>query len=125
MVRNMLGVIFTGVGIAHFTHPERFAGLVPDALDRYRAEFNVATGLLQTASGLSFFFPRLRNFARWSTIVLLVPAFPEVIKQVHEPERMKALGLPPKLALAHLPAPMLVLAVSWWATRNGDAERLN
>jgi uncharacterized membrane protein len=71
----------------------------------------------QIAGGLTFFDARLRNVARWSSIALLVPTFPEAFRQVREPERMKALGLPPRVAGARIVAQAAVLGIVWWSTQ--------
>lgn len=117
LARRVLGTAFTGAGIAHFTHAEFFANLVPASLARYRREINWATGVYQTAGGLTFFDVRLRTVARWSSIALLVPTFPEAFRQVREPERLKALGLPPRLAAARIVAQAAVLGLVWWSTQ--------
>lgn len=114
--RTILGLMMGGAGIAHFTHREVFAELVPDYLDKYRTQINAGTGVLQVLSAASFFVPQLRAVARWSTTALLVPSFPEAFNQIRHPERLSALGLPPKLAPARIAAQAGVLAWSWWAT---------
>lgn len=49
--RRLLGVLFAGAGVAHFTNASFFASLVPDALATYRSEINIGTGMYQTAGG--------------------------------------------------------------------------
>lgn len=122
LARRILGTAFTGAGIAHFTHADFFANVVPAALADHKREINWATGVYQTAGGLTFFDPRLRQVARWSSIALLVPTFPEAFRQVREPERMKSLGLPPRLAAMRIVAQAAVLGVVWWSTQPDDQE---
>jgi uncharacterized membrane protein len=119
--RGLLGLLFVGAGVAHFTHAQFFDRLVPDSLTKYRREIGWVTGMLQVVGGVSIFFPHLRGLARWSMIGLLVPTFREGINQVRHPERMKELGIPPILAWLRLPAQVLVIAWIWWTTR--DAQR--
>jgi uncharacterized membrane protein len=110
----------TAAGIAHFTHSRLFESLVPDALGEHRREVNLATGVFQTAGGLSFFVPRLRLVARWSTVALLVPTYPEAVNQVRHPERIAELGIPARLAFVRIPAQTIMLALVWRATRAVD-----
>jgi uncharacterized membrane protein len=117
LARRALGVLITGAGIGHFTHADLFTRLVPASFGAHRSTINIGTGIFQVASGLSFLSPRLRGVARWSTFALLVPTFPEAVNQVREPDRMRELGIPPRVALARIPAQVLVLALVWWATR--------
>jgi len=44
VVRRVLGVLFTGAGVAHFTHSSFFAGLVPERLPQCRRAINLGTG---------------------------------------------------------------------------------
>jgi uncharacterized membrane protein len=122
-VRILLGVMFGGAGIAHFTKREFFDQLVPAWLARYRTPISVATGIIQLVGSVTMFIPRLRAVARWSNIGLLVPTFPAAFDQVRHPDRMRELGIPPALVIARIPAQMLVIAVTWWATRPTPCEQ--
>jgi len=120
--RTILGLMMGGAGIAHFTHQKVFAKLVPDYLDKYRTQINAGTGVLQVVSAVSFFVAPLRAVARWSTTALLVPSFPEAFNQVRHPERLSAVGLPPRLAPARIVALAGVLAWTWWATKPPEGQ---
>jgi uncharacterized membrane protein len=117
VARRILGVLFTGAGVAHFTHSSFFAGLVPERLATYRREINLGTGVYQTVGGLGFFFPRGRNLARWSALTLLVSTLPAAVGQVRDPERLRALGVPPQVTPVRVVAQVLMIALVWWATR--------
>lgn len=115
--RVLLGMAFSGAGIAHVVKHEWFEQLVPDVLSQWRKPISAATAVVQILSGISMFIPRLRAFARWSTVGLLVPTLPAAFDQTRHPERMRELGLNPKTVAARIPAQMLVVALAWWATR--------
>lgn len=117
LARRVLGVLFTGAGLAHFTHASFFTGLVPDRLGSYRREINTGTGVYQTAGGLAFFSPRRRGLARWSALSVLVPTLPAAIDQVRDPERMRKLGVPPALTPLRVAAQIAMIGLVWWATR--------
>jgi uncharacterized membrane protein len=116
VVRRLLGVLFTGAGLAHFTNPSFFTSLVPERLVKYRNEINTGTGIYQTAGGLAFFTPKARQLARWSALSILIPTLPAAIQQVREPERMRALGVPPQLTPVRVVVQVLMTALVWWAT---------
>lgn len=116
MARRILGVLFTGAGVAHFTNVSFFTSLVPENLAKYSNQINTGTGIYQTAGGLAFFFPEDRHLARWSALAILIPTLPAAIQQVREPERMRALGVPPRLTPVRVAAQILMAGLVWWAT---------
>ena len=117
ITRIGIGVLVAGAGLAHFTHAEFFSTLVPDSLGAYRGLVNAATGVIQTAMGVAFFFPRLRAAARWSTIALLGLTLPAAIDQVLHPEVIESLGITPAAAALRVLVQLLMIALVWWATR--------
>lgn len=116
-VRRVLGVLFTGAGVAHFTNASFFTSLVPESLGNYRREINLGTGIYQTAGGLAFFSPRRRNLARWSALSVLVPTLPAAVGQVRDPEGMRKLGVPPQLTPVRVVVQVAMIGLVWWATR--------
>jgi uncharacterized membrane protein len=116
-VRILLGIAFTGAGIAHVVKNEFFEQLVPDSLAQWRKPISAVTAVIQFVGGVSLFIPRLRAVARWANLAMLVPTLPAAVAQTRDPDRMRALGVNPKLVLARIPAQMLVAGLTWWATR--------
>lgn len=116
MACRILGVLFTGAGAAHFTNASFFTSLVPESLATYRGQINVGTGVCQTAGGLVFLLPRGRHLARWSALSMLIPTLSAAIQQVREPDRMRALGVPPQLTLVRVVVQVLMAGLVWWAT---------
>lgn len=115
--RTVLGVVFAGAGIAHFTHYEFFNQLVPESLAGYATAINVATGIIQISGAVTLFIPRLKNVARWSNLALLVPTLPAAINQIWHPESLEKLGVPPQLAIVRVFAQLGIIGVVWRATR--------
>jgi uncharacterized membrane protein len=122
-VRVALGVAFTGAGIAHIVKHEWFEQLVPDSLARWRTPISAVTAVIQLVGGISMFIPLLRSVARWTNLAMLVPTLPAAVAQTRHPDRMRALGVNPRVVVARIPAQMLVAAATWWATRPDTAER--
>lgn len=115
--RIALGTAFTGAGIAHVAKHEFFESLVPESMSRWRKPISAITAAIQFVGGISMFIPRLRMLARWTNLAMLVPTLPAAVAQTHQPDRMRALGVNPRLVVARIPAQMLVAAATWWATR--------
>lgn len=115
--RVLLGIAFTGAGIAHIARSEWFEQLVPESLSRWRTSIGAVTAAVQISSGLSMFSRRTRRFARWSTVGLLVPTLPAALDQINHPEVLREAGVPPALAPVRVVAQVVVIAAAWWATQ--------
>lgn len=115
--RVFLGTIFTGAGIAHFVKHDLFEQVVPKPFFQWRKPISAVTGIIQVLSGIAMFFPRMRTFARWSTVGLLVPTLPFAVDQIRRPEEIRKFGVPPALGPVRVVAQILVVALTWWATQ--------
>lgn len=80
-VRILLGIAFTGAGIAHVIKNEFFEQLVPDSLAQWRKPISAVTAVIQFVGGVSMFIPRLRAVARWANLAMLVPTLPAAFAQ--------------------------------------------
>ena len=107
--------MFLSAGIAHFGKVDFYDSLVPESLDAYRRDIDFATGVLQVTGGIAMFIPRLRSFARWANLALLVPTFPASVDQARRARRGRELSLL-SVATARVTAQIAVAAVLWWAT---------
>lgn len=83
----------------------------------------MATGILQTAMGVTFLIPRFRAVARWSTIALLVLTLPAAIDQVIHPEAIESMGLTPMLAALRVLVQSLMIVLVWRATKPVDLHQ--
>ena len=115
--RVFLGTIFTGAGVAHLVKHDVFEQVVPKPFFQWRKPISAVTGVIQILSGVAMFFPRLRTFARWSTVGLLVPTLPFAVDQIRRPEEIRKFGVPPALGPVRVVAQILVVALTWWATQ--------
>ena len=125
LIRFVIGALVAGAGLAHFTHANFFSALVPDTLDAYRNDVNVATGVLQIVMGVTFWVPRLRSVARWSTIALLGLTLPAAVDQVIHPETIASVGITPAVAALRVLVQLLMIFVIWWATTPDNAGQTN
>ena len=120
--RIVLGVLFTGAGIAHVVENEWFEQLVPASLSRWRKPISAVTAVIQFIGGISMFIPRLRVLARWVNLPMLVGSLPAAADQVRHPETLRRAGIPPKLAPVRVVVQTVVAALTWWATRRGNSR---
>lgn len=121
--RMGIGVLFLGAGLIHLTHADFFDQLVPAAMKDYAGMISTVTEALMFAMGLAFLVPRLRAFARWSAIVLLVATLPMAVDQVIHPATIESLGFTPTLAAARVLVQLLLIALIWWATHPRSQAR--
>jgi len=116
-IRIIIGCLFIGAGIAHFTNADFFSTLVPALLSAHKDLFNVTTGILQVGIGIAFLLPQLHMLARWSAIVLLVITLPSAIDQVIHSEVIRSVGLSPSLALFRVFVQVGMIGLIWWISR--------
>jgi len=122
ITRIGIGTVIAGAGLAHFTYSGFFIQLVPENLSAFRGIINTATAVLMIAMGLSFFVPRLRAVARWSSVVLLVLSLPAAIGQVIHPETIKAVGLTRNIAALRIIVQLVMIILIWWATSSDQTD---
>lgn len=115
--RVVLGTAFTGAGVAHVVKHEWFERLVLEQFSRWRKPISAVTAVIQIVGGISMFVPRLRLIARWANVGLLLPTLPAAVDQYNHPEVLRGAGIPRALAPVRAVAQALVVALTWWATR--------
>jgi uncharacterized membrane protein len=121
--RVFLGTAFTGAGIAHIVKHEWFEQLVPEPFSQWRKPISAVTAVIQIVGGISMFVSRLRVIARWANVGLLVPTLPAAADQINHPEVLRRAGIPTALAPVRVVAQILVVALTWWATRPPAADQ--
>jgi len=115
-----IGMVFIAAGIAHFTHAGFFESLVPAQFGTGRGAVNATTGVLTIGIGLAFLLLRLRRFARWLAITLLLLTLPVTAYRALHPAVAKSVGLSPTLLGTALVAWVSMIALVWWATKADD-----
>jgi uncharacterized membrane protein len=117
-----LGGLFMAAGAIQATHRDLFSALVPRQFAQHSEQIQgVMTGAL-TGLGVSFLVPPLRLVARWGATAVLVGSLPAAIDQIRNPpQALQKAGIPPRLVIARIPAQLLVVALTWIATRKPTA----
>ena len=75
ILRVILALAMTGVGVMHFTSPEPFVRIVPAALPA-PLMLVYASGIAEIAGGIGILIPTLRRAAGLGLIALYVAVFP-------------------------------------------------
>jgi uncharacterized membrane protein len=79
MLRNislfLLATFFVVAGVNHFLSPQIYLAMMPGYLP-FPSAMNLISGGAEIAGGLGVLIPRLRRYAGWGLIALLVAVFP-------------------------------------------------
>jgi uncharacterized membrane protein len=80
-----LAAFFINVGVDHFVNPGFYLSIMPPALPLH-LEAVYISGFFEIAGGIGLLIPRLRVFAGWGLIALLVAVYPANIYMLMTPE---------------------------------------
>jgi uncharacterized membrane protein len=106
--RNLLGVVLVLQGINHFVVDEEMARWIPSWLPEPLLLVHLS-GIAEIVLGLALFVPRLRRWAGWGIVALLIAVFPANIEMARRPELLP--NVPEILFWLRLP---LQLVFAWW-----------
>jgi len=112
-LRALLSLVFAGVGVAHFTHAERFVAIMPPYLP-WHLELVWISGVFEIAGAIGLWIPRLRPLTGWCLIALLVAVWPANLQHALDPPPGADLGVFGWVRLAFQPVFMLW---AWWVSR--------
>ena len=108
----LIALLFGAAGTAHFVRPAAFVRIVPPYLPAPRTLVYVS-GVAELLGALGVLVPRLRGYAGWGLILLLVAVFPANVHMALHPTDF---GRIPAWAL-YLRLPLQVVLIGWiyWA----------
>ncbi len=117
-----LAAIFAVAGAAHLAKRRFFDSLVPDRLDPFRREIEIAAGSMQVAGAVALFVPQLRQSGRWLTVPLQAVTLIAAVDNLRHPDRIRRdhVRLPGAGSLvsgARIPLHATAIVLIWWATR--------
>jgi uncharacterized membrane protein len=118
----LLGVLFVGAGVSHFTATDFFVEIVPPYLPAPLLLVWIS-GVAEIALGVLVLVPATRRRAAWGLIALLLAVFPAniymALHDVHPAHAPAWMGRPSTLALwLRLPLQFVMIAWAWWYTRD-------
>ena len=112
-----LGLGYLMVGINHFLDPDFFLNIMPPYLP-WHLELVYLSGAFEVVMGLSLMIPKLRTYAAWGTILLLIAVYPANIYLAFNEAPQKALEISPFLASwVRLPIQFILIALAYWHTK--------
>ena len=109
-----IGSLFIGAGIKHFTNPAPFVAIVPQFLPAPLMLVYVS-GVFEILGGLGLWIPRLRFWAAWGLLALLLAVFPANINMAIHRIPFGDAQLPVWALWVRLPLQFLLMALIFWA----------
>ncbi len=115
----VMALFYIGGGMNHLVNPEFYVAIVPPNLPE-REWLNVLSGLAEIVLGVFLLEPRVRPFAAWGVIALLVAVFPANLYVAAE-----NIGIPggqpgtgnAAVNMVRLPFQLVLMLWAWWYTR--------
>jgi uncharacterized membrane protein len=102
-------------GIMHFVIPRQYEAIVPPALERWKSEVVVASGVAELAGGIAVLPAGTRRAARWWLLATLLAVYPANVHMALRPERFP--GIPAAALWGRLPLQGVFAWLTWRGTR--------
>ena len=112
---SVIGYIY--VGLLHFIQPDFFLKIMPPYLP-YHLPLVYASGFIEITLGFCLLFKKLRFFAGWGLILLLIAVYPANIYLAFNETPQIALGISPFIASwVRLPLQFVFIGLAYWFTK--------
>jgi len=112
-----LGLGYLMIGINHFLEPDFFLKIMPPYLP-WHLELVYISGAFEIVLGLSLMISKLRKYAAWGIILLLIAVYPANIYLAFNEAPQKALDISPFLASwVRLPIQFVLLGFAYWHSK--------
>ena len=106
------------VGLLHFIQPDFFLKIMPPYLP-YHLPLVYASGFIEINLGFCLLFKKLRFFAGWGLILLLIAVYPANIYLAFNETPQIALGISPFMASwVRLPLQFVFIGLAYWFTKS-------
>jgi len=107
---GLFALAFTAIGVLHFVRPEPFVQIVPPFLP-WPLGLVYISGVFEILGGLGLLIPKVRLWAAWGLIALLVAVFPANI--YHAVANVPLAGEQASLAYHIIRLPMQLVLIAW------------
>lgn len=119
-LRFLLAAFFAAAGVGHFTQTAFFVEIVPAYLPAPLALVYVS-GVAEILGGVGVLIPKVRRYAGWGLLALLVAVFPANLNMALNPRPLQHapawMGQPSQLGLwLRLPFQAVFMVWVWWTT---------
>ena len=112
-----LGFGYLMIGINHFLDPAFFLKIMPPYLP-WHLELVYLSGAFEIILGLSLMISKLRTYAAWGIMFLLIAVYPANIYLAFNEAPQKALEISPFLASwVRLPMQFILLGFAYWHSK--------
>ena len=116
----LMSLFYVFAGYNHFANPAFYLRMMPPYIPFHDAMVFLS-GVAEVALGVALLIPRLRVYAAWGVIALLIAVFPA---NLYMATANLTLGNAPSWALwARLPFQLVFIAWAWWHTRDGSTAQ--
>lgn len=122
ILRGVLAVAISIVGITHFTHADQFVRIVPPQLPNPLALVYIS-GVFEILGGIGLIIPWISVAAAWGLIALFVAVFPANINQAIHSIPIDGIPHHPLLYWFRLPFQAVLIAWAWWYTSHPERQR--
>ena len=113
---SVIGYVY--VGLLHFIQPDFFLKIMPPYLP-YHLPLVYASGFIEITLGVCLLFKKLRFFAGWGLILLLIAVYPANIYLAFNETPQIALGIAPFMASwVRLPLQFVFIGLAYWFTKS-------
>ena len=116
----LVGIAFIIAGANHFLNTHFYVAMMPPYLP-YHLELVTISGVFEILGGIGFLIPRVRQWAGWGLILLLIAVFPANVHMAINPEQFADVA--PAWAL-YLRLPLQFIAIAWvyWSMKIQEKE---
>src|SRR5918998_4643146 len=122
-LKSILLYLFAGffvlAGVAHFINPEFYLKIMPPYLP-WHLPLVYLSGVAEVALGAMLLLPKVRRFAAWGLIALLVAVSPANVHMALNPELYPEIG--PALLWLRLPLQLVLIAWAYWYAKTPRDE---
>jgi len=109
-----MSLFYVSVGISHFTDPYWFVQIVPPYLP-YKLGLVYTSGFFEIILGIMLLIPRVRLYAGWALIILLIAVYPANIYLAQT--NGAAMNTTPLIAWGRLPFQFVFIGLAYWHTK--------
>lgn len=120
VVRVLVAIAMTAIGVLHFTSPAGFVAIVPRALPAPLLLVYVS-GVAEIAGGVGLLVPRVRRAASIGLVALYVCVFPANLNMAINDVQPEGAHIPRAVLYARLPFQALFIAVALWVGKEDSS----
>ncbi len=120
----LAALLFATSGAMHFVATEAFASIVPPYIPDARLVVYLS-GLAEIAGAVGLLILKLRRWAGWGLVLLLICVFPANLYMAREGIQMPGHTIPPWALWARLPLQAVLIWWVWWCSKPRDPSAGN